>query len=68
MLGLLERAAVGQSEGETLGHGPTAERLKTAKAMGSARILLIRVRVVMAQWSGVAAVGWPGDSGGCEWW
>jgi len=42
LLSLLERAAVGQSEGETLGHGPTAERLKTAKALGSARILLIR--------------------------
>jgi hypothetical protein len=43
LLGLLERIAVGQSEGETLGHGPTAQRLKDAKTLGSARILLIRV-------------------------
>ena len=53
MLALLEQRAVTQSEGETLGHGPTAARLNDAKLMGGSRVIILRnplTRIISRYW------------------
>ena len=42
MLSLLQRDAVSQSEGDTLGHAPTQLRLRQATDRGSARVIILR--------------------------
>ena len=53
MLALLEQRAVTQSEGDSLGHAPTATRLAEAKRLGSARVVILRdpvVRLMSRYW------------------
>ena len=53
MLALLEQRAVSQSEGETLGHGPTMARLLHAKSIGATRVVVLRdpiSRIISRYW------------------
>jgi hypothetical protein len=53
MLALFEQLAVTQSEGDTLGHDPTAARLAEAKAMGGVRVIVLRnpvTRLISRYW------------------